>query len=78
MEPQETFALLDSSCREAGRHAERRLWCEAGLPLRFWVRAGQPVMCDRWGLGVLALGPAAVFVVLMIPGSYGHRRRLAV
>src|ERR1700745_2087456 len=30
---------------------------EAGLPLRFWVRAGQPVMCDRWGFGSAGAGP---------------------
>ena len=36
------------------------------MPLRFWVRAERSVMCDRLGLEVLALGPAAVFAVLMI------------
>ncbi len=36
------------------------------VPLRFWVRAEQPVMCDRLGLGVLVLGPAAMFAVLMV------------
>jgi hypothetical protein len=36
------------------------------VPLRFWVRAEPPVMCDRLGSGVLARDPAAMFAVLMI------------
>ena len=38
------------------------------MRVRFWVRAGQLVMCDRSGSGVLALGPAAMFAVLMTLG----------